>query len=280
MLTLVSRTNQFGFSLIEVMISITILAAISLSIVTVQEDAQNSKEIILSEDKDWLQVETAFARLEWDISHVFSPLYYSHAIRIDQLQTEEEQEAYNILAEPYATNENFAFPSYDAHPVPIFKFENKNTFEFFTASNRRKFKNSKQSNYAWVRYSLESFEVKDSNKSTKAIVRYFYADNPFGADAIPWDKVKAQVLLRNVEKLRFEFWDKTQRKWFDNISLINNGSHIIHAVKVKIEWIAKDESKYSFERIFRPLFLNFQPEDMYQLQRKASQTNPVQPIGS
>lgn len=266
--------NYFGFSLIEVMISITILAAISLSIVTIQEDAQNSKEAIVAEDKDWLQVETAFARFEWDISHIFSPLYYSHAMRNDQLQTEEEQEAYNIIVEPYATNENFAFPSYDAHPVPIFKFENKNTFEFFTTSNRRKFRNSKQSNYAWVRYTIEDFSEKNTDKTTKALVRYFYADNPFTADAIAWDKIKAQILLRNVENLKFEFWDNSQRKWFNGLDLIQDGAHKLDAVKVILEWLSKDNQKLKFERIFRPLFLNFKPENMYQFNKKNNPNNP------
>lgn len=273
-------TNQSGFTLLEVLISITILAFITFAIVAIQDNGLTVKETVIAEDRDWLQVETAFARFEWDFSHIFSPLYYSHALKVDQLETEEEQEAYAILTTPYASNENFAFPSYDSHPVPIFKFENKNTFEFFTTSNRRKFKNSKQSNYAWVKYSVENFEDKDGENKTKALVRYFYPDDPFSVESIQWDKIKGQILLRNVEKLTFQFWDYNQRKWFDDLDLVIDGRHKVNAVKIYLEWLDKENNKLTYERIFRPLFLHFNPEDMYKLMKKTSSNPQPNPDGN
>ena len=267
--------NDKGFTLMEVLIAITILSFIMVSIITIQDNGIATKERVLVEDRDWLQVETAFSRLEWDFSQIHSPLYYSHEMRISENSTEQEQEVYQMLTAPYMNNDNFAFPSYDGHPVPIFRLENKNTITFFTTSNRRKFKNIKQSNFAWVRYSVEELESDEGSQSNKnkALVRYFYPDNPFTPEPIPWDDLKGQVLLRNIENLTIEMWDRDQAKWQENMDIIKNGKYKIEGLKVTLNWIDKDNNPYEFVRILRPLQPHFEPEDMYQLQLEDATKN-------
>ena len=267
--------NDKGFTLMEVLIAITILSFIMVSIITIQDNGIATKERVLVEDRDWLQVETAFSRLEWDFSQIHSPLYYSHEMRISENSTEQEQEVYQMLTAPYMNNDNFAFPSYDGHPVPIFRLENKNTITFFTTSNRRKFKNIKQSNFAWVRYSVEELESDEGSQSNKnkALVRYFYPDNPFTPEPIPWDDLKGQVLLRNIENLTIEMWDRDQAKWQENMDIIKNGKYKIEGLKVTLNWIDKDNNPYEFVRVIRPLQPHFEPEDMYQLQLEDATKN-------
>lgn len=278
--------NDQGFTLMEVLIAITILSFIMVSIITIQDNGIATKERVIVEDQDWLQVETAFSRLEWDFSQIHSPLYYSHEMRPSQNPTEEEQEVYSMLTAPYMNNDNFAFPSYDGHPVPIFKLEDKNTLTFFTTSNRRKFKNIKQSNFAWVRFKLEKLassrdsDSDDNERNTKSLVRYFYPDNPFSAGPIPWDDLKGQVLLRNIEDIKFELWDREQRKWQENMDVIPNGAHKIQGLKVTLNWLDKDANKYEFVRILRPLQPHFIPEDMYQLKLNNPNSNSSAPPGS
>lgn len=276
--------NDKGFTLMEVLIAITILSFIMISIITIQDNGMATKDRVIAEDRDWLQVETAFSRVEWDFSQIHSPLYYSHEMRLNESSTEQEQEVYGMLTAPFMNNENFAFPSYDGHPVPIFRIEDGSSLTFFTSSNRRKFKNIKQSNFAWVRFRLESLEDEnnenDKDRKTKALVRYFYPDDPFAGDPIPWDDIKGQVLLRNIEDIKFEVWDRMQRKWQENLDVVANGKHKIEGLKITLNWLDKDDNKYEFMRIFRPLQPYFEPEDMYKLQREnsSSRTNPLNPI--
>jgi prepilin-type N-terminal cleavage/methylation domain-containing protein len=272
-------TNDQGFTLMEVLIAITILSFIMVSIITIQDNGIATKERVILEDRDWLQVETAFSRLEWDFSQIHSPLYYSHEMRPSPNPTEQEQEVYSMLTAPYMNNDNFAFPSFDGHPVPIFKLEDKNTLTFFTTSNRRKYKNIKQSNFAWVRFKLEKLDANqednnDSPKDTMALVRYFYPDNPFSNEVIPWEDLKGQVLLRNIVDIKFEMWDRELRKWQENMDVIKDGAHKIQGLKVTLNWMDKDENKYQFVRIFRPLQPHFEPEDMYKLKLNDSTTLP------
>ena len=207
-----------GFSLIEVMVAIAILSFIVMAIVSVTGSSQDTAVRVVEEDRQILQVETAMSRLEWDISQIYSPLYFSHAMEPTGLN-ETQGQAYNQMIEGYATNPRFAFPSYEGLPVPIYASEDKNSFTFFTTSNRRKFRNVKQSHFAWVRYSLkdpaevgspregEIGEEEEEEETGMVLTRKFVAEDVFNQEEIQWDDVKSQALLRNIEKLVFEFWN-------------------------------------------------------------------------
>lgn len=272
--------RQKGFSLIEVMIAIAILSFIVMAIVSVTGSSQDTAINVVREDREVLQVETALARLEWDISQIFSPLYFSHAMEPTGL-TESAGAVYNQLVERYSINKRFSFPSYEALPVPTYELQEKNTFTFFTTSNRRKFKNTKQSHFAWVRYELaDPSSIQNLRQDSEAdngeeevgnvLVRKFLPENVFSADEIQWDDVKSQVLLRRIEKLVFEFWNPQTRKWTDNLSTIKQGVNIIRGVKLTLEWIDPDGIKRTFIRVFRPLFPSFEPENMYKLIQQAN----------
>lgn len=268
-----------GFSLIEVMVAIAILSFIVMAIVSVTGSSQDTAIRVVEEDRQILQVETAMSRLEWDISQLYSPLYFSHAMEPTGLN-ETQGQAYNQMIESYATNPRFAFPSYEGLPVPIYASEDKNSFTFFTTSNRRKFRNVKQSHFAWVRYSLKDpAEVgspredevgQDAEETGMVLTRKFVPEDVFNQEVIQWDEVKSQVLLRNIEKLVFEFWNEETRKWTDNISTIKQGIHLVRGVRITMEWLDPDGIKRTFIRVFRPLFPSFEPENMYKLIKEAN----------
>tara|TARA_B100001971_G_scaffold61895_1_gene56846 strand:+ start:46477 stop:47388 length:912 start_codon:yes stop_codon:yes gene_type:complete len=273
-----SLFNQRGFTLLEVLIAITVLSFIMIGIVSITDSSDQKAKRVITEDLDLLQVETALSRLEWDINHAYSPLYFSHEMKPTGL-TPAEGQVYNSILDRYSTNERFAFPSFDAYPVPNNVLESKESFTFFTIGNRRKFKNSKQSHFAWVRYEIGSErdlsetqklredeispERKDAQGGDKILIRKVIADNVFDPSYFEWDDVKSQILLRNIEKIVFEFWNPANRKWTENLSTIQNGQHVIRGVRVTIEWIDYTGIKRTFINIIRPLYPNFQPEDLY-----------------
>ncbi|MEX1099595.1 MAG: prepilin-type N-terminal cleavage/methylation domain-containing protein, partial [Bacteriovoracaceae bacterium] len=267
--------NRLGFTLVEVMISIAILSFIMLAVISVTGSSQDTALRVVEEDREILQVETAMSRLEWDISQVYSPLYFSHAMEPSGL-TEQEGNIYNQMVDKYAVNDRYAFPSFEGLPAPNNKIEDKKTLTLFTSSNRRKFKNSKQSHFAWVQYGLLSPEeaprLNDDPNSLKeeeegdVLVRKFLSDNVFASEEIPWDDVKSQVLLRGVKKMLFEFWNPDNKKWTENLATIKEGQHKIHGIKLTLEWLDPDGIERTFIRVFRPLFPHFKAENMYKLQ--------------
>lgn len=269
--------NQNGFTLIEVLIAITILSFIMISVVSITGSSQATKDRVINEDKELLQIETAFSRFEWDFSQIYSPLYFSHEMQKENMDNEESIIAMERLFELFRANVSFPKPSYDGLPIPEFTFEDKNSFAFFTTSNRRKLKNIKQSHFAWVQYSLENNKKTTNADETEprasgVLVRKFQANDIFNPDGVKWADLKSQVLLRNVESLKFEFWNFDTRKWVDNIQVIPNGRFIVHGVKITLEWMTPEETKQKYIRIYRPLFPRFTPENMYELAKKTQAT--------
>lgn len=263
---------QAGFTLLEVLIAITLLSFVMLSVVSITDDSIRTKERVTSEDAEYLQVETAMNRVDWDISQAYSPLYFSHEMKPNNLSPD-EGDAYNQLVAKYQTNDRFAFPSYDALPVPLYKRDGKNTITFFTTSNRRKLKNIKQSHYAWVQYTIENDD--DISSTTKGaakgiLVRKFAPNDVYNTEAVDWSKIKSQVLLRNVESVLFEFWNPATRKWVSSLKLIKNGNYLFRGVKITLKWIDPDGIETTHIRVFRPLFPKFEPEDMYKLEQKSN----------
>lgn len=263
---------QGGFTLIEILIAITLLSFVMLSVVSITDSSITTTNRVISEDAQLLQVETAMNRVDWDISQAYSPLYFSHEMKPENL-TAEEGEAYNKLVAKYQSNDRFAFPSYDALPVPLFKFEDKNTITFLTTSNRRKLKNIKQSHFAWVQYTIENDDNISSTTEGSAkgiLIRKFAPNDIFNTDSVDWSKIKSQVLLRNVESVEYQFWNPDSKKWVDSLDTIKNGNHLFRGVKMTLVWFNPDGIETTFIRVFRPLFPKFEPEDMYKLEKESS----------
>lgn len=276
--------NQSGFTLIEVLIAIAILAIITISIVSVTNNSQTTKDRVVNEDRENLQIETALSRMEWDISQLFTPLYFLNELKVEHFLTGEEAldqkntARYNQIVDDYQRNTRFAFPASNMTPVPINDTPNKGELVIFTTSNRRKLVNIRQSHFAWIKYAVISDplmkEGDDEKYNGKALVRYQLVENPFSREEINWEDIKPQVLLRNVESINFSFWDETKDKFIEGLDLIRNGRNLIRAIKIFIEWKNADGNMIEVEKIIRPLYPNFKPEDLTKYLQKGATANP------
>ncbi|MBL7666177.1 MAG: prepilin-type N-terminal cleavage/methylation domain-containing protein [Bacteriovoracaceae bacterium] len=272
-----SKNKAQGFTLLEVLIAITLLSFVMITVVSVTTDSTNLKDRIIGEDRENLQIETAMARLEWDFSQIYSPLYFSRRYQKpfvaqgqDSSATDAASAAINAR---FNGNERFAFPNQDGLPVPKFEAPDKSTFIFFTTSNRRKRVNAKESNFAWVKYTLEAptGESEDGTESKgDDLVRYFMTTDPFNGEAIDFTKIKAHVLLNNVKKLEFLYWDPARKQFSDSLSVIKDGQHLIRGLQVKITWIDANDVEREEIKILRPLFPFFVPEDLNKIMQELS----------
>lgn len=300
----ISASNA-GFTLLEILIAITLLAFITLGVVNITENAAQTKERTTEINANNLQIETAMSRFEWDFSQIYSPLYFTTVMNFQNTNnfaggdnqgidggggvnqgTQQGaqqgaqggatspylQQYYEQLVQRFERNEHFSAVSKEGYPIPRFYAPEKNVFEFFTSSNRRKLENTKQSHFAWVRYSLaeqedlpgDEEENKNIPKSLKSLVRYFSADDPYSdkrLDIEDAERVKGAVLLRNVENLEFQFWDFQKRKWETSLRSIAGGESVIRGIKVLITWYDSTGNKRSTSRIFRTHWPMVTPQD-------------------
>ena len=98
-------------------------------------------------------------------------------------------------------------------------------------------------------------------------MRQIYNTDVFAPTDIPWNNIKTQVLLRRVESFKFEFWNPQNQKFVENLDTIKNGIHRIYGIKVSVNFIDILGLERYTERIYRPLFPEFEPEDLYRFLR-------------
>jgi prepilin-type N-terminal cleavage/methylation domain-containing protein len=261
--------NQKGFTLLEVLISITLLSYIMVSVVGVTTDSINTKDRVTQEDRVNYQVETAMSQLKWDFSQIYSPMYFAGRYQKPWVppggDRSKAEEVFNSIMTRYSGGGRFPFPSSDGLPIPRFELDKKNTFTFFTSSNRRKIEDQKQSHFAWVMYTVESFEGDDGEGSSSALVRYYLPDDPFSKEDLDFSKVKGHVLMENVVGLQFLFWDREGRKWVDSLDIIRDGEHVLRGMQVKLTWRDANDAEIDTIRTFRPLIPFFEVEDLNKL---------------
>ena len=69
--------NNKGFSLLEILISITLLSIMMVFVIDITNDSLDTKDTVLAEDQELFQAEMAVNRIVTDISHMYNPLFYA-----------------------------------------------------------------------------------------------------------------------------------------------------------------------------------------------------------
>ncbi|MDO9183237.1 MAG: prepilin-type N-terminal cleavage/methylation domain-containing protein [Bacteriovorax sp.] len=252
--------KQSGFTLIEVLIAITLLAFISLYTYKMIDTNLDTKEKVLKEDQLLIQTLTAIGRIDSDVSQIYSPLYsYSR----------ETPNADSSLAYQENTTAKGLFDgkTKNAMIVPLFQSEDKSSLLFLTASNRRKIADAKESRYTWVKYSMRrtdtSHQEKDeSNLNTlgeNELIRQTIATNLYSPD-LNWSDVKAQVLLTQIKSIEYSFWDEKAKKFTTSIQDLNENKNSIRSLKLNLVWVDEDNHEQKIEKIFRILYPYFTPK--------------------
>lgn len=269
--------SQSGFTLIEVLIAITILAFLMAGVYTIVSNSVDTKDRILTEDKSFVQVMRAFERLQGDVAQLWTPLYAHAKYNATAERARAQQAGQEFKPSSFKGTDRFPFETVTGKPAPAIISEEKSEIIFFTAANRRKLQNSKQSRYAWVKHSLrKSEEVVTSDSAPDAgqseWVRTFQNENLW-EENFSFDDTAPQVLLRGVKALEFNFWDQRNEKWVDRLQ-DSTDPDLLRVLKVKLTWIDPEGIEHSFERIIRPIWPNFdtkKDEEEKELFRKKNQ---------
>lgn len=257
--------NNQGFTLVEVLIAIMLLAFISLQTFRMIDDSTDTKETVLREDQVLLQTLTAVNRLDSDFSQLYSPLFaYSKA---------------NPATDPNAVYQDNSTSkgSFDGKAkngmiIPQFQTEDKSTLVFLTMANRRKMVDSKESRFTWVRYSLRRAEKTDETSDTEAakaslgteeLVRQTISTNVYASD-LNWSEAKSQVLLTHVKSIEFSFWDERGKKFVSSLQDLNENKNAVRSLKMNLIWVDEDNHEQKIEKIFRIVhpFFNTKLDDI------------------
>ena len=265
--------NQDGFTLLEVLIALTLLAMMMVFVYQMISSSTETKDRITEDDRDLIALEFALYRIELDISQIYSPLFHSGLKAVDSSLYEDDN--INLdrqdqqIEGVYQPTPKFPAMTARGHLVPIVENEDKSTFIFFTASNRRKVQDSKQSRYAWIRYSLETNQKSEDDKIKEeitgavrgeySIIRQIVTENIYSPEH-QWEKVREQVLLRSVKRLEFTFWSEETEKFVSSVRELNDRANSLRMIKLNMTYINNSGNEVEIERIFRVSWPYFDPQ--------------------
>lgn len=263
------ENNSSGFTLIEVLISITILAVMMVYVLNILDSSTRMKETIVYEDREFLQVLTALERMGHDFSHIYSPLYFS----IEKINR--NTKGLGIAGElfqdqnptqAYRPTKQFPRVSQDDIPIPQIKNEQPNEIIFFTKSHRRKVYDAPTSSFNWVAYRLKDLpasqdefeEVHPDRAETKMITRADLAHNPYKKE-IDWEsnQIKEHPLLKGVKDFEFSYWNQATQDYVNLLRQNSLNPLSPQLFRVTFTWVSKTGDQHDFERTFRPLWPKF-----------------------
>ena len=232
------------------------MAFIMLSIYTLMSNGSATKDRVVSDDRQYLQIQTALHRIEQDFIQIYSPLYHSFVM---DNRTKGRTAIPTTRRRLQYRTESFPRVSYDGNYVPIVGNEDKAQITFFSSSNRRRIQDGKESRYAWVRYSLEN-NSDEEKRAPFVLVRGIESINPYGGNILRSDSFTRQQLLKNVAGLEFQFWDPQTKEFVDRKRDVRGEKDLLRAVKVILTWVGEQEEEHIFEKILRPLYPFFDTE--------------------
>lgn len=239
------------------MISITILSFISYATFRMVNTNTDTKDRVVKEDRQTVQSLTAIGRLDSDITQIYNPLFSSSKL----LPT-----ANGASSDIYADNTSNANGAFDGKSntgalIPQFKSEDKSTIIFLTLANRRKMADTKESRFAWVKYSLRSMEPDPDNPDDKTAGLYELVRQTIALDIFnstqDWSKPKFQVVMERIKNLEFSFWDERSKKYTTSLQELNENKNLIRSLKVNITWVDDDNNEQKIEKAFRVLYPYF-----------------------
>jgi len=287
----IQLTNA-GFTLIEVLIAITVLSMLMATMYTIVSNSTDTKDKIIAEDKDSLQLITALDRMEQDFSQIYSPLYHSAKYvkkSSDQyeFQSNIDEDGNPKIVSPldsFEASERFPSISTSADIVPALQNESKSEIIFMTTANRRILKDSKQSRFGWVKYSLRSSTRDDDFKRDGGdyeLVRSIETENIYNKE-FDWKNIKEYPLLRDIKSFQFLFWNAKTEKFVDKLELLSADQETPRLIRVKLVWINSDNNEIEVVRTFRPLAPYFDTEKDEKEKEAAKagnqQTDPSNPL--
>lgn len=210
-----------------------------LGVYSIVENSTDTADGIIREDKIWLAKESALTRLETDLTHLFSPLFF------DQKESAADREM---------VDEQSSKLTKSGYPIVTFNSVSKNEIIFMSHGHRRVIEDSKHSNYMWVRYFVKA-SSRGEGESLYRQIKNFDINNQ---STIDWDDIKSYEILPYLKEFSFSFYSKEKERYVDRITDLGaKESSLPPLIKVSLTWFPPTGEEEQIERVFRPMWPPF-----------------------
>jgi len=211
-LFLVYKKN--GITVIEVLVAIGLISVISLISVRSSIQGFNTNKRVLDNTDYYHLLRTTFRQIDYDISlamHSYSDTDYGEFIRLSTLKD-----------------------SFYEYKEESFFIGDKDRLNFTSSSNKRMYKDSKESDIVEVFYYVDTDE-KDIRINNLFKKKAIYINEKMNQN------IKPNILLKNVENIEFKYLYKqefnNEAKWYDRWNSLEGETKnkFPYGVKIKLK---------------------------------------------
>lgn len=221
------QTGSQGFTLLEILLALSIFTIIGITTVKHIQQIQNTKELAFKELDLYNGIRATFSVMRYDLSQAFH-------IRYEELSGEARQ---LVLG-----NQPVAHTLFDGR---------KSEIVFTSLSHRVYYAGLRECEQTEISYFLQKLPGK-TNRSTLMKRESEIIDNDL------YQGGSVYRLLENVTALRFHYWDEKTAKWLDDWNS-DGGEHqdkFPLAIKAIITLVNADNRELKFESEFKIAFPN------------------------
>ncbi|MBI3541789.1 MAG: prepilin-type N-terminal cleavage/methylation domain-containing protein [Deltaproteobacteria bacterium] len=261
------RRAQAGFTLIELMIAMMILAMISVGIYDITTSSFDKREKIEAEGDFYNSLRVGLDVLGRDLTAIYSP--QASALPGDlgkppqqaqpgqQGQPQGQQPTYQSSEMPQGTPTDFWGEPLNQQGVRPTRFQGEETkMSFISSSHMRLYRDTPESEFAKIAYSLEEPKNPDPNAKVKSKLLVKREDpNILGEDGRPSDTEVSYTLIENVKNVTFEYLDGEKDTWSKrwDTSSADHKSVFPSIIKVTVEvFVPNTESTLIVTQEYRP----------------------------
>jgi len=249
--------NQRGFTLIEILIAITLFSVLMVTVFTITNNSADTKDRITGEDQDFVQVQMTLSRIGQDFKYLYNPLFFTYIDTATSTKESGQEPQENNSSTTYQATERFPIQTTGKIPVPIITDDgSEKEIGFLTANNKRILEDIKQSNYSWVYYKLQPTTLPEEEQREGAgfdLVRLHAPSDVYAPD-FNWDEITPQIMLRHVKEIKFSYWKKKDEKWVSPLRSLGEEVPHIRVLRMQLTWVDREGIEQKHLKTYRVLY--------------------------
>ena len=252
------KYNKKGFTLIEVLIAIVCLSMITIATANKWSSTIKLRGRLLKEGDFYNGIRLSISIMERDISQLFTPL--ASCSLMGCVNYIEEDNYMRGLGDFLRGDERITSDYWgevvNEYGIRLSRFiGSKDNISFISSSNARVYRDSYESLFSKVSYSLEDNKDKDAldDFSGNHILVKKENKNPFSIEDKEED-FNSYYLLRGINSFEFSYYNKRQDKWVDKWDSFHRDSRHIYPDIIRLDVQIKQSPRFNYvgTYLFKP----------------------------
>ncbi len=210
--------GQAGFTLVEVLIAMVLLAFISLSIYQTTTQIYRRRDILQNEGDFYNGIRLAMGIMDRDVSAIYSPTIILPE-KTGTTTAADAQDMQAILSSELGRSTAFWNPAVDKTGIRPSRFVGTETkMTFISISNVRIYRDAPESEFIKVTYELKEDPFRPVDDTNARVLTKTSNPSAFDDDdgrliKSPDSRERTYPLLQGVKSLKFRYWRQDKERW-------------------------------------------------------------------